>query len=163
MAIEKIYKYEDLQSLSRTKSAIKDVHYKDDKGNEYIGTDDKSLIWLQKAKDVPLGDIQYITSANVQDAIKELADKTTQIEVDFGPLPIYGKEFTILDSRVKVGSLITAEVAYDTPTGKELDEIEADDFVVKAGSATVGSFKLFINTSDGSYLHDKFKVNYHIK
>ena len=83
-------------------------------------------------------------------------------EVDFGALPINEKEFTITDATVLATSNITAEIAYEAPTGKELDEIEMDSFNIICGQATNGTFKIIVKSLDGSYLADKFKINYSI-
>ena len=83
----------------------------------------------------------------------------TQIEVDFGATPLAEKIFTISDS-LATTSYITASIAYDAPTGKDLDEIEMDTIIVKCGNCTNGTFDMVINTSDGSYLEGCFKVNY---
>jgi hypothetical protein len=83
-------------------------------------------------------------------------------EVDFGALPVYEKEFTITDASVISTSNITASLAYEAPTNKELDEIEMDMLSISCGQALVGSFKMFIKSIDGSYLADKFKINYSI-
>ena len=86
----------------------------------------------------------------------------TQTEIDFGSTPISSKEFTITDSNVSVNSRVTANMAYDAPTGKDLDETEMDHLQIICGQVTVGSFKMYVTSSDGSYLADKFKVNYTI-
>ena len=85
-----------------------------------------------------------------------------QTEVDFGSLPIYQKEFTITDASVLTTSNITASIAYEAPTGKDLDEIEMDSFNIICGQATNGTFKIIVKSIDGSYLADKFKINYSI-
>lgn len=84
----------------------------------------------------------------------------TQTEVDFGTTPLAEKTFSITDAGAIVGSKITATVAYDAPTGKDLDEIEMDDLIIKCGNATAGFFDMLIRAVDGSYLSDKFKINY---
>jgi len=35
-----------------------------------------------------------------------------------------------------------------------------DDLNIICGVAALGSFKMFVKAVDGSYLHDKFKINY---
>jgi len=82
-----------------------------------------------------------------------------QVEVDFGGLPLAEKTFTISNSKVTTTSVITAEVSYLKPTGKDLDEIEMDSFQVKCGSGN-GEFQMTVNTTDGSYLADRFVINY---
>jgi hypothetical protein len=84
----------------------------------------------------------------------------TQVEVDFGSTPVDGTAFTITDNTVTSSSFITASLAYDAPTGKDLDEVEMDNLVIRCGTPTAGSFSMFIATADGSYLADKFKINY---
>tara|TARA_R110000822_G_scaffold89740_1_gene207634 strand:- start:1603 stop:2277 length:675 start_codon:yes stop_codon:yes gene_type:complete len=83
-------------------------------------------------------------------------------EIDFGSLPIYQKEFIITDSSVFETSNITAQIAYEAPTGKDLDEIEMDSFQIICGQSTNGTFKIIVKSVDGSYLADKFKINYSI-
>ena len=83
-------------------------------------------------------------------------------EVDFGALPIYEKEFTITDASVIATSNITASLAYEAPTNKDLDELEMDSLSIVCGQASAGSFKMFVKSIDSSYLADKFKINYSI-
>ncbi len=82
-----------------------------------------------------------------------------QTEVDFGTTPISEKEFTVTDTDVLVTSQLIAQVAYEAPTGKDLDELEMDDLQIRCQPGT-GQFLMFIRTADGSYLADKFKINY---
>jgi hypothetical protein len=89
-----------------------------------------------------------------------LTSSNTQVEIDFGALPIASKEFTIVDSSINSTSNIIATVAYDAPTGKDLDEVTMDNLQLRCGQSSSGSFKMFINTADGSYLADKYKINY---
>jgi len=84
----------------------------------------------------------------------------TQTEIDFGSAPVYGAEFTITDATCTATSKITASVAYEAPTGKELDELEMDNLQIRCGQAIIGSFKMFVTTADYSYLEGKFKINY---
>lgn len=84
----------------------------------------------------------------------------TQTEVDFGATPVANGTFTITDNTITSASIVTASTAYDAPTSKDLDEIEMDDLIIRCGQATAGSFTMFIQTNCGSYLADKFKINY---
>lgn len=84
----------------------------------------------------------------------------TQVEVDFGATPVADAIFVITNGSVTASSKIIASVAYDAPTGKDLDELECDDLVIKAGNCSTGQFEMYIHAADGSYLHDKFKINY---
>tara|TARA_B110000967_G_scaffold208407_1_gene260484 strand:+ start:667 stop:1074 length:408 start_codon:yes stop_codon:yes gene_type:complete len=85
---------------------------------------------------------------------------TQRVEIDFGSLPVPEKEFTIADIMAKTTSNITASLAYEAPTDKDLDEVEMDALFIICGQAEAGSFKIFIKAIDGSYLADKFKINY---
>lgn len=82
-----------------------------------------------------------------------------QTEVDFGAAPVADGIFVVVDADVSAGSKLIAQVAYEAPTGKDLDEVEMDDLQVRAGPGA-GELTLFIRAADGSYLHDKFKINY---
>ena len=82
-----------------------------------------------------------------------------QTEVDFGTTPIASATFTIVDADVSVGSKIIASLAYIAPTGKDLDELEMDQLYIICGEGA-GSFDMLIRSNDGSYLADKFKINY---
>jgi hypothetical protein len=82
-----------------------------------------------------------------------------QTEVDFGATPVADGTFTVTDTDVSATSQLIAQVAYEAPTGKDLDEIEMDDLQIRCKPAA-GSFDMYIKAADGSYLHDKFKINY---
>lgn len=82
-----------------------------------------------------------------------------QTEIDFGATPIDGTSFTITDPSVNPNSLILTVVSYDAPTGKDQDELEMDNLELRVSSGS-GQFTLFAQSSDGSYLADKFKINY---
>lgn len=83
-----------------------------------------------------------------------------QIEIDFGSTPIYEQIFTITDIDVIPSSTIIANMAYRAPTGKEIDECEMDELDIKCGPTISGQFSMLIRSKDGSYLHDKFFINY---
>jgi hypothetical protein len=84
-----------------------------------------------------------------------------QVELDFGSLPLSSSSFIISDTSITATSLVTAQVAYDAPTGKELDEIEMDEFSIKCGQNNAGvGFSMFMNATDGSLLAGTFLVNY---
>ena len=82
-----------------------------------------------------------------------------QTEVDFGVIPVADGTFTITDASVLVTSQLLAQVSYEAPTGKDVDEIEMDDLQIRCQPAA-GSFNMYIKSADGSYLADKFKINY---
>lgn len=81
-----------------------------------------------------------------------------QTEVDFGSLPVSEALFTVIDLTVTPSSQIIGTIAYEAPTGKELDELEMDSLDVKFGPGA-GQFDMYIIGLDG-YIADKFKVNY---
>ena len=83
----------------------------------------------------------------------------TQTEVDFGTTPVADATFTITDASVSTSSQLIASLAYETPTGKDLDELEFDNFEIICKPAA-GSFDMLIRTTDGSLVADKFKINY---
>ncbi len=82
-----------------------------------------------------------------------------QTEIDFGATPIAEKEFTVDDVDVLANSNLLAQVSYEAPTYKDLDELEMDDLQIRCQPA-VGYFLMFIRAADGSYLADRFKINY---
>jgi hypothetical protein len=90
------------------------------------------------------------------------ASKNGAVEIDFGAVPVYQKEFTITDVSVLTTSNITALLAYEAPTDKHLDELEMDSLTIICGQATNGTFKILVRSIDNSYLSGKFKINYSI-
>ena len=85
--------------------------------------------------------------------------KTKQTEIDFGALPVAEGSFVVVDADVTVTSHIVGEIAYDAPTGKDLDEITMDPMVIACGQAAAGSFTIYALPLLG-YVADKFKVSY---
>lgn len=81
-----------------------------------------------------------------------------QTEIDFGTTPVSEKSFTITDTSVLVTSQLIGNVAYEAPTGKDLDELEMDSLDLKF-APDVGQFTLYARGLDG-YIADKFKINY---
>lgn len=81
-----------------------------------------------------------------------------QVEVDFGVVPKSEASFVIVDVDVSVGSHIIGSVAYEAPTGKDLDELEMDSIDLKFAPGA-GQLTIYIIGLLG-YLHDKFKINY---
>lgn len=93
------------------------------------------------------------------DTIPGGAVNIKQTEVDFGATPVADAVFTIVDVDVTNTSQIIATVAYEAPTGKDLDELQMDELIIMCGNG-VGTFDMYIKSADGSYLADKFKINY---
>jgi len=83
----------------------------------------------------------------------------TEIEVDFGALPVADGYFNISDAAVTANSKIITTISRNAPTGKETDDVDMDNLKINALPGN-GSFILYIKSSDGSYLADKFKINY---
>lgn len=81
-----------------------------------------------------------------------------QTEVDFGTTPLAEAEFTVVDAEVSGTSQLIGTIAYEAPTGKDLDELEMDAIDVRFAPGA-GSFVVRVKGLEG-YLHDKFKINY---
>lgn len=81
-----------------------------------------------------------------------------QVEIDFGSLPVSEASFLITDASVSPTSHIVGTVAYEAPTGKDLDELDMDGLDLKFGPGS-GQFTLYVRGQDG-YIADKFKINY---
>lgn len=84
-----------------------------------------------------------------------------QTEIDFGSTGLDEETFIIADASVTANSIISGTIAYVAPTSKSLDEMEMDSFELKFAPGA-GQFTLYITTTDGSLVADKFKVNYTI-
>lgn len=72
-----------------------------------------------------------------------------QTEKDFGATPVYEAIFTVVDAAVTAGMRIMAELAYEAPTGRSLDECEMVDFDISSGQAVAGSFQMLVQSRDG--------------
>lgn len=104
------------------------------------------------------GEIQRLQAG---DTISGASATITQVEVDFGATPVPEATFTVVDAVTTAASNIIASVAYAAPTGKDLDELEMDDLIIRAGyNGVAGQFDMFIRPADGGYVHDKYKINY---
>lgn len=81
-----------------------------------------------------------------------------QTEIDFGATPVSEASFTVTDSEVSAGSQLIGFVAYEAPTGKDLDELEMDAIDLKFAPGS-GEFTVYARGMDGD-IADKFKINY---
>jgi len=90
--------------------------------------------------------------------VPQNAPNIKQIEIDFESIPVSEKEFVIIDSDVLVTSQIVGNIAYESPTDKELDELEMDSLNLKFAPGN-GQFTIYIKGEEG-YLEGKFKINY---
>ena len=70
-------------------------------------------------------------------------------EKDFGATPVYEAIFSVVDALVTAGMRINAGLAYEAPTGRDLDETELVDFNVVAGQAIAGSFSMLVQSRCG--------------
>lgn len=93
------------------------------------------------------GDLVVSGSANIK-----------QTEIDFGTTPVSEASFLITDADVSAGSQLIGSVAYEAPTGKDLDEMEMDTLDLKFAPGS-GAFTLYARGLDG-YIADKFRINY---
>lgn len=82
-----------------------------------------------------------------------------QTEIDFGTTPVSHAIFTIIDANITTNSYIIGQVAWQAPTNKDIDEIEMDALEIKC-QPSGGGFFMYVSSQDGSYLADKFKINY---
>lgn len=82
-----------------------------------------------------------------------------EAEIDFGTVPISEKSFVIPNAAITPSMKIITSVSYAAPTGKDQDELEMDDLQLRALAGT-GNFTLYVRAADGSYLADKFLINY---
>lgn len=81
-----------------------------------------------------------------------------QTEIDFGATPVAEASFVVVDVDVSPSSQIVGVVAYEAPTGKDLDELDVDGLDLKFAPG-VGQFMIYARGLDG-YVADKFKINY---
>lgn len=82
----------------------------------------------------------------------------SEAEIDVGATPVSEAQLTVTDAGVSAASRIIGGIAYEAPTGKDLDEIEMDalDILFLPGT---GNFDVRIKGLEG-YIADKFKIWY---
>lgn len=97
------------------------------------------------------GDLQFYSESSGSTNIK-------QTEIDFGSVPISEASFIVVDSDVISSSKLIGNIAYEAPTGKDIDELDMDIIDLKFTSG-LGQFTVYVKGLEG-YLHDKFKINY---
>lgn len=81
----------------------------------------------------------------------------TQVEIDFGNVPVLTKTFTVTDVTVTAASKIIAVQAGTAATGRQADENEMDS-VRFACNAGTGSFTVYASST--LLVTGKFKMNY---
>lgn len=82
----------------------------------------------------------------------------TEVEVDFGTIPVYNKTFTVTDASVSSSSKIVASQSGAAATGRNADENEMDALTCR-GLPGTGSFTLICSSHDGPVV-GKYKINY---
>ena len=83
----------------------------------------------------------------------------TEYEIDFGTTPVENATFTVTDASIGAGSYIVVQQSGEAATSKDADENEMDTLEFKV-ITSAGSMDVFVTATDGSYLADKFKINY---
>lgn len=84
-----------------------------------------------------------------------------QTEIDFGSTPVSEASFTIGDESVLATSRLSGTVAYEAPTGKDLDELDMDQLDLKFAPGNL-AFILYATALHGAYVAGTFKINYQI-
>ncbi len=160
------YTSEQILRISANRQGVSGKTYIQTNGDTWVGNSDGRLVkrytadLMVSAQPDPTKD-KVDLRTYLQSLINEATNSNVaQVEVDFGDdLYTNYKIFTISDSTVAEGAKIIANIAYDAPTDKSLDEIEMDEIICTAGNSRTGSFDLIVKSLSGS-LRNKFKVNY---
>lgn len=84
--------------------------------------------------------------------------RTGWAEIDFGSTGITEYTFTVTDADVEATDVVVPRLMYSAPTGKDLDELEFDDFDLMAIAGT-GEFTLYARSKYGP-VSGKFKIAY---
>lgn len=99
------------------------------------------------------------SETNVQELIAAiLSGMVSMTEIDFGATPVPEKSFTVTDARVATTSHVTGSVAFEAPTGKDLDEVEMDPISLSFAPGN-GQLSVFARGLEGR-VYGKFKINY---
>lgn len=81
-----------------------------------------------------------------------------QAEIDAGATPLDEVEVVVSDTDITAASHVFASVSFDTPTGKDADDVPMDTYVVLAYEAA-GQVTMRLRSLDGP-VHDKYLINY---
>lgn len=84
--------------------------------------------------------------------------RVREVEIDVGDIPVDEYEAQVLDDTVTLTSKIFAVMSWDTPTGKDADDVPMDTYVINCGGG-VGQLSVRITSIDGR-LHDSYRINY---
>lgn len=101
---------------------------------------------------------EKITAAKINLKL-ETAAEMKQTEIDFGAIPVPYMSFVITDAAVSLASRLIGSLAYEAPTGKDLDELEFDGLDLKFAPG-IGQFTIYAIALNDAYVADKFKINY---
>jgi len=116
------------------------------------------------ATDVTFTPAGTVTSVNVQDAIEEVAGMiapVTEVEIDFGTVPVPSKSFTITDANIKATSVIDVLASAKTATGRVgTDDMEWDGLSLSAVPAS-GSMIVYAVANPGPVV-GKRKIHYRV-
>lgn len=126
-----------------------------------ISTATQTALDAKQATLVSATNIKTINGSTVLgsgDLVVSGSTNIKQTEIDFGTTPVSEASFIITDADVSAGSQLIGSIAYEAPTGKDLDELEMDALDVKL-SPGVGQFTAYVVGLDG-YVADKFKLSY---
>lgn len=83
----------------------------------------------------------------------------TQVEIDFGPMAVRSKTFTVTDALVTPSTQIIASQAGDAPTGKTADDNEMDSILFRAVPGS-GQFTLYATVIEGIKVNGFYRCNY---
>lgn len=148
----KKYTEEEISNLDLGRKASVGTIYEGFDGNKFIGIAGGKLRYMYKTSEI-------IASDSNKSQLSTVSVITKQVEVDFGSAPVFGQKiFSVVDPDAKEGSLVVPTIAYVAPTGKELDELELDDFSIK-GRSLSGTVELLIASLTGA-VSGNFKINY---
>lgn len=126
-------------------------------------TANTTYIYKLKARDAVPNTSEFSNSLTVTTPQSSAyTDVPGRVEVDFGTTPVANATFTVTDGMVNAGSHIVAQVAWEAPNNKDIDEIEMDDVQLRCQPGA-GTFTIFAQAADGSYLADRFKINYFVR
>lgn len=84
---------------------------------------------------------------------------TTQVEIDFGAVPLYSQTFTITDPLLQSGQLVDVTQSGDAATGRQADENEMDRLAFAVSSPTAGQFVVYVAGVQGP-VAGKYKILY---
>lgn len=93
------------------------------------------------------------------DAISGAVVTITQIEFDFGAVPVSAKSFIIVDAAVTAASKIIISQHGGAATGRQADENEMDQLALW-GNPGVGQFTLYATGTNNQLLSGKYRANY---